>query len=69
MRYGGKYVCSWHKADIDFDAEHVCFRGQSGHTLIGWPMSANDPKATLCRRVPRVFVPAPRRRLRKSPLR
>jgi hypothetical protein len=21
----------WHKADIDFDAEHVCFRGQSGH--------------------------------------
>ena len=24
-------VCFWHKADIDFDAEHVCFRGQSGH--------------------------------------
>jgi hypothetical protein len=21
----------WHKADIDFDAEHVRFRGQSGH--------------------------------------
>jgi hypothetical protein len=21
----------WHKADIDFEAEHVCFRGQSGH--------------------------------------
>ena len=20
-------VCLWHKADIDFDAEHVCFRG------------------------------------------
>src|SRR5262249_52767634 len=25
------YVCFWHKADIDFDAEHVCFRGKSGH--------------------------------------
>ena len=24
-------VCLWHKADIDFEAEHVCFRGQSGH--------------------------------------
>jgi hypothetical protein len=21
----------WHKADIEFDAEHVRFRGQSGH--------------------------------------
>jgi hypothetical protein len=21
----------WHLADIDLDAEHVCFRGQSGH--------------------------------------
>jgi len=21
----------WHKADIDFDTEHVCFRAQSGH--------------------------------------
>ena len=24
-------VRNWHKADIDFDAEHVRFRGQSGH--------------------------------------
>jgi catechol 2,3-dioxygenase-like lactoylglutathione lyase family enzyme len=26
-----RHVCLWHKADIDFDAEHVRFRGQSGH--------------------------------------
>jgi len=30
----------WHLADIDADAEHVRFRGQSGPSLIGWPMSA-----------------------------
>src|SRR5262249_9873942 len=30
-RYGGGYVCFWHKADIDFDAEHVRSRGQSGY--------------------------------------
>jgi hypothetical protein len=23
-------VRSWHKADIDFDGEHACFRGESG---------------------------------------
>jgi len=23
-------VCLWHKADIDFDAEHVRFRSESG---------------------------------------
>ena len=26
-----RHVCLWHKADIEFDAEHVRFRGQSGH--------------------------------------
>jgi hypothetical protein len=25
------HVRLWHKADIDFDAEHVCFRVESGH--------------------------------------
>jgi hypothetical protein len=24
-------VCLWHEADIGFDAEHVRFRGQTGH--------------------------------------
>jgi len=37
----------WHKADIPFDAEHVCFRGQKRTTLIVWPTSANDPKRTF----------------------
>jgi hypothetical protein len=23
------HVRSWHKADIDFDTEHVCFRGKA----------------------------------------
>ena len=27
----GINVRFWHKADIEFDAEHVRFRGQSGH--------------------------------------
>jgi hypothetical protein len=27
----GANVSSWHKADIDFDAEHVRYWGQSGH--------------------------------------
>jgi hypothetical protein len=39
-------VCYWHKADIDFDAEYVRF-GAKRTSLIGWPMSANDPKRTL----------------------
>ena len=25
--FRGVNVRLWHKADIDFDAEHVCFRG------------------------------------------
>src|SRR5262245_44302143 len=36
----------WHLADIVADAEHVCFRGQSGHQLMHARMSANDPKRT-----------------------
>jgi hypothetical protein len=40
-------VCYWHKADIDFDAQHVCFRAVKRTSRIGWPMSANDPFRTL----------------------
>jgi hypothetical protein len=28
----GRDVCSWHLADIDFDAERVCLGSQSGHS-------------------------------------
>ena len=28
---GSKEACYWHKADIDFDVEHVRFWGESGH--------------------------------------
>src|SRR5262249_3878054 len=36
-------VCFWHKADIDFDAELVCFR-RKADIPDRWPMSANDQK-------------------------
>jgi len=40
-------VHTWHLADIDADDEHVCFWGVKRTSLIGWPMSANDPKRTF----------------------
>jgi hypothetical protein len=33
----------WRKADIDFDAEHVCFRGTKRTSPIRDVVSANDP--------------------------
>src|SRR5262245_55468845 len=34
----------WHLADLDAGAEHVRFGGVKRTSLIGWSMSANDPK-------------------------
>ena len=32
MRYGGKYVCSWHKADVQLALTNVCFEGKTDMT-------------------------------------
>jgi hypothetical protein len=49
----GINVRSWHSADIDFDAENIRFRGQSGH-----PRYNNScPLMTLNGQ----FLPAPER--------
>src|SRR5215831_14962863 len=42
-------VCFWHLADIDADAEHVRFWGQSGHGLAFYfpqPMGQRHQRAT-----------------------